>query len=171
MTGPYVTGATCELLTDEHYGWALRQSVQASKRRCLCSIFIIDLKTPCAANCITDVIDDLADARWRGVDVRVLVGGSRSTFAIGEAAAIAVAHLTDRGIPSRWLTSDKAARGSHAKNVVVDEAVLLGSHNWSPGAFHRDTQDSVRITSAALAEYLAALFEARWTSDGTDRDG
>jgi phosphatidylserine/phosphatidylglycerophosphate/cardiolipin synthase-like enzyme len=149
---------------------ALRHGIQTAERRCLCSIFIIDLKTRCTApSCVADVVDDLRDAQWRGVDVRMLVGGSRSTFAIAEAAAVAVAHLDTHGIPSRWLTSEKAVRGSHAKTVVIDETVLLGSHNWSPGAFQADTQDSVLIRSAALAERFAAVFEGRWTDERSAR--
>jgi len=164
---PYVTGATCELLVDGEYSQALRQSIQSAQRRCLCSLFIIDLKTRCTGNCISDVIDDLWEAHWRGVDVRVLIGGSRSTFAIAEAAAIALAHLTERGIPGRWLTWEKDVRGSHSKTVIADETLLLGSHNWSPGSFHKDTQDSVRITSAPLAAYFSELFESRWVNHAT----
>jgi len=171
VKAPYVTGATCELLVDEQYSQALRHSIQSAQRRCLCTIFIIDLKSRCPANCVADVIDDLEAAHWRGVDVRVLIGGSRSSFEIGEAAAIAFEHLAARCIPSRWLTSDKSARGNHAKAVIADETVLLGSHNWSPGSFHKDTQDSVCITSAPLAEYFAGLFESSWFDDGSSRNG
>jgi phosphatidylserine/phosphatidylglycerophosphate/cardiolipin synthase-like enzyme len=163
VNAPYVTGAACELLTDSDYVTTLRRSIQGAERRCLSTIFIIDLKTRCTApHCVIDVVEDLRDAQWRGVDVRVLIGGSRSTFAIAEAAAVATAHLDDVGLPSRWLTSEKGVRGSHAKVVVADDTVLLGSHNWTPGAFHADTQDSVLIDSEALAEYFAARFEARW---------
>jgi phosphatidylserine/phosphatidylglycerophosphate/cardiolipin synthase-like enzyme len=159
---PFVTGASCELLPDGAYSLALRQSLQSATRRCLCSMFIIDVEGQCSTHCVTDVIEDLEEAVWRGLDVRVLIGGSRSTFAIAQAAAIAVEHLTARGIPARWLTAERGVRGSHAKTVVADASVLLGSHNWSPGAFHRDTQDSVRIGSAALAEFLAIDFDTRW---------
>jgi phosphatidylserine/phosphatidylglycerophosphate/cardiolipin synthase-like enzyme len=171
VSAPFVVGATCELLQDRDYGPALRQSVQSSARRCLCSLFIIDLKARCSGHCAAEVVDDLEDAVWRGVDVRVLIGGSRSTFAIAEAAAIAVEHLTARGIPARWLTAERGVRGSHAKTVVADETVLLGSHNWSPGSFNRDTQDSVRIASAPLAEFLAIDFESRWLDAGASNRG
>jgi phosphatidylserine/phosphatidylglycerophosphate/cardiolipin synthase-like enzyme len=128
-------------------------------------MFIIDLKSNCTTNCVGEIIDDLEEAKWRGVDVRVLIGGSRSTFAIAEAAAIAHDHLSARAIPNRWLTSTKGERGSHAKTVVADESVLLGSHNWSPGAFHNQTQDSIRIVSPSLAEYFAERFERQWRTD------
>ena len=162
MNLPYVTGASCQLLVDEQYVTALRQAIQTSTRRCCCSLFIIDLKTRCNENCVSDVVDDLSEAAWRGVDVRVLVGGSRSTFEIAEAAVIAVAHLEARSVQSRWLTAEEGVRGSHSKIVVADEAVLIGSHNWSPGSFHSETQDSVLVRSAALAEYVVSLFDRRW---------
>ena len=171
MNAPYVIGASCELLVDEHYVSALRQAIQTSVRRCYCTMFIIDLKTRCVQNCVSNVLDDLGEAVWRGVDVRVLIGGSRSTFEIAEAAAIAVAHLEARSVPSRWLTEEKGVRGSHSKIVVADESVLLGSHNWSPGSFQSDVQDSVLIRSAPLAEYMASQIERRWAEAASDAHG
>jgi len=165
MTAPMVTGAMCELVVDEHYRDALRCAIQSATRRCLVSMFIIDLKSRCTINCVGEVIDDLEEAQWRGADVRVLIGGSRSTFAIAEAAAVAQDQLSARGIPNRWLTSIKGVRGSHAKVVIADETVMLGSHNWSPGAFFRQTQDSIRIVSLPLAEYFAGQFEQQWGAD------
>ena len=84
MSAPFVAGATCELLEDGDYSRALRQSVQSAARRCLCSLFIIDLKARCSGQCVADVVDDLEDAVWRGVDVRVLIGGSRSLIVFPE---------------------------------------------------------------------------------------
>jgi phosphatidylserine/phosphatidylglycerophosphate/cardiolipin synthase-like enzyme len=164
VSGPTAVGVLCEHLRDEHYRDVLRYTIQSSMRRCLCTVFIIDLKARCTTNCVAEVIDDLEEAQWRGVDVRVLIGGSRSTFAIAEAAAVAIAQLTARGLPCHWLTSTRGERGSHAKIVVADETVLLGSHNWSPGAFLQQTQDSVRLVSPPLAEYFAGEFERRWSA-------
>lgn len=164
MTAPTFLDAMCELVVDDLYRDVLRREIQSAVRRCLVTMFIIDLKSHCITNCVVEVIDDLEEAKWRGVDVRVLIGGSRSTFAIAEAAAIAQDHLSSRAIPNRWMTSTKGERGSHAKMVVIDETVLLGSHNWSPGAFYSDTQDSIRIVSKSLAEYFAVEFERGWRS-------
>jgi phosphatidylserine/phosphatidylglycerophosphate/cardiolipin synthase-like enzyme len=45
---------------------------------------------------------------------------------------------------------------------VIDNTVLIGSHNWSGGAFSDQNQESVAIRSAGLAEHVAAIFENQW---------
>lgn len=82
-------------------------------------------------------------------------------MAIAEASEAARARALDLGVPCRWLTS-VPVRGSHAKLVVCDERVLLGSHNWSAGAFDGQVQDSVLVESADLAAHLAPTFERDW---------
>jgi phosphatidylserine/phosphatidylglycerophosphate/cardiolipin synthase-like enzyme len=96
------------------------------------------------------------------VDVRLLIGGSRTNFEIAEISDLARARALQLGIPCRWLTS-RDVRGSHAKVVVADHETLVGSHNWSPGAFGDDqTQDSLWVASADLAAYLASEFRTQW---------
>ena len=71
-------------------------------------------------------------------------------------------------VPNSLLTNSPRLKDA---KTVADETVLLGSHNWSPGSFNRDTQDSVRIASAPLAEFLAIDFESRWLEAGVTNRG
>ncbi len=41
--------------------------------------------------------------------------------------------------------------------------MLLGSHNWSPGALAGQIQDSILIRDMALAGYFVTRFEAQWS--------
>jgi phosphatidylserine/phosphatidylglycerophosphate/cardiolipin synthase-like enzyme len=110
----------------------------------------------------------LADASWRGVDVRVVVGGSRDNYQIAAIAAAARAVLADAGVPTRWLSA-RPGRGSHAKLIISDDFVLTGSHNWSPGAFDgSQVQDSVVVSSPSLAGALHMhVFEPQWLTAET----
>jgi phosphatidylserine/phosphatidylglycerophosphate/cardiolipin synthase-like enzyme len=103
----------------------------------------------------------MRDARWRGVRVQLLVGGSRSNLLIAETAEIARYVAIELGVPCRWLTSQDV-RGSHAKTIICDEHVLTGSHNWSAPAFSGQVQDSILIESAEMSAYLMAYFERQW---------
>jgi phosphatidylserine/phosphatidylglycerophosphate/cardiolipin synthase-like enzyme len=151
-------------IADQAYLPALLGLVAEARRRLLCSMFIVDVTPRLAGGFeIDDILGALAEARWRGVEVRLLIGGSRDNLALAEVAEAARARALTLGLSCRWLTS-REVRGSHAKIVIADEHVLTGSHNWSPGAVagSDQTQDSVLVRSADLAAVLTARFEAQW---------
>jgi phosphatidylserine/phosphatidylglycerophosphate/cardiolipin synthase-like enzyme len=157
-----VKGGRAQLVSDDGYLPVLRSMIADARRSCLCSLFLIDLAPRHDRELLVDsVLRDLAAAHWRGVDVRLLIGGSRDNLEIAEAADLARARALQLGIPARWATS-RPIRGSHAKFVLVDEQVLTGSHNWSVGAFTSQTQDSVVVASRDIAAYVAGLFERQW---------
>lgn len=157
-----VLDARARLVADDEYLPQIRALVAGARQTCLCSMFIVDLTPRVHGRPIVDsVLADLAEARWRGVDVRLLIGGSRDNTEIAETADVARARALQFGIPVRWVTSHPR-RGTHAKLVIVDDFVLTGSHNWSAGAFTNQTQDSVLVASKDLALYLTAMFERSW---------
>ena len=150
------------LVSDRRYRTVVQGMIERARQRVWASMFIVDLD-PAAdpAHAVLDVLQALAAAQWRGADVRLIVSGSRDNLAMAEAAATAVAVARQMKIPTRWLGA-RARRGSHAKYVIADDEVLLGSHNWSASAFLASTQDSVWLRAPALAAYLCALFAAQW---------
>ena len=168
MTAPLVpvgvVDARARLVSDADYLPVILDLVDRARATCLCSVFIVDL-APSRDRVLSvgEVLRALAAARWRGVDVRLLVGGSRENLEIAETADVARARALALGIPCRWATS-KPGRGSHAKFVVADDAVLTGSHNWSPGAFGGQVQDSLLLRSVDLAAYVASIFERQWAT-------
>ena len=173
MTGaPISTGsANVRILSDTDYYEALLPSVRTSQNRILCSMFIVDLTPPRdPKGLVYQLLVDCAGAAWRGVDVRILIGGSRTNFEIGRLAAVASHVGRSLGIETRWLTHYDV-RGSHMKMVIKDNRVFIGSHNWSVGAFTNQTQDSIAIESETLAEYLTEIFETQWSrADGNVAD-
>lgn len=157
-----VSGGRVRLISDEGYLSAVRSLIAEAERRVLCSMFIVDLwpwRDP--ALTVDTVLLQLQAAAWRGCDVRLLIGGSRSNLQLAELADAARARALNLGLACRWLTKHRA-RGSHAKLVISDDRVLTGSHNWSFGAFTNQTQDSIAVESVALAATLAQQFEAQW---------
>lgn len=160
-----VEGGEVRLVRDTDYGPEVLRLVRGARERCWCSLFIVDLhpgRDPELA--VPGVLRELAVATWRGVDARLLLGGSRSNLAIAHAVTTTLMVARHLGIPSRGLARDQ--RGSHVKLVVADDWVLTGSHNWSPGSFGGETQDSVAVRSADLASGLAALFRGQWRRAG-----
>jgi phosphatidylserine/phosphatidylglycerophosphate/cardiolipin synthase-like enzyme len=157
-----VVGAKVKLISDEQYQSALHGLITNASQYCLCNEFIVDLSPVRDRELLVySILLDLRAAAWRGVDTRLLVGGSRSNFEIARSAEFARSAAGKLGIPCRWMTSHKR-QSTHAKWVVVDDWVLLGSHNWSSGAFSQETQDSILVQSRDLAAHLHFKFEEEW---------
>lgn len=151
------------LVSDRRYPKVLSSMIERASERVWASLFMVDLDVAAdRKHAVLGIVNELAATQWRGADVRLIVSGSRDNFAIAEAAATAVAVSRQMGIPTKWLGA-RARRGSHAKFVIADNEVLLGSHNWSPSAFLGSTQDSAWFESPSLAAYLCSLFAAQWT--------
>lgn len=157
-----VKQARVRLLPDNSYRPALNSAVQNAFRRVLCSIFIVDVSPGRDRTLMVDsLLVELGAAKWRGADVRLLIGGSRTNFDIAQLAVAARTRAQSLRIPCRALMA-LPVRGSHSKMVITDDTVFLGSHNWSPGAFSNQVQDSISIESKALSAVLSDLFEMQW---------
>jgi phosphatidylserine/phosphatidylglycerophosphate/cardiolipin synthase-like enzyme len=141
--------------------------ISGAYRRCLCSLFIVDIDPARDHDLqVNRLLEHLARMTWRGADTRLLIGGSHSNVAIAEASQAALGVGRGLGIDTRWLSAH-VGRGSHAKLVVADDRVLLGSHNWSGGALGgQQRQDSLLIVSADLAAYFSAVFDDQWDRAG-----
>jgi phosphatidylserine/phosphatidylglycerophosphate/cardiolipin synthase-like enzyme len=154
--------AEVRLVHDDAYPRELRRLIREASERVWCSLFLIDVDPRLDRELeVAGVLRDLATARWRGVDVRLLIGGSRSNLEIAQAAATAFTIASRLRIPTRGL-GERDLRGSHCKVVVADDWVLTGSHNWSVGAFSAQIQDSVAVHSRDLAAYCANAILEQW---------
>ena len=149
-------------VSDEEYPTILKSMVAHCRERCFCSIFIVDLSPERDKEHLVDsVLLELQSALWRGVDVRLLIGGSRTNFEIAQIGLAAKSRAEQLKIPCRLMES-KDVRGSHIKMVIADNLVLAGSHNWSAGAFTNQTQDSILIDSGDMASNLVSTFKYQW---------
>lgn len=154
--------ATVSLVSDGRYYDTVRQLFEHVTKCCLASVFIVDLKAHDDPDIkILQLLRALQDGTWRGVEVKLLVGGSRENLAIAEACHIARDVAVSLGIDCRLVTSEER-RGSHVKLVTVDDYVLSGSHNWSLSAFSGQIQDSLLVKSPAMAAYMRAVFYQQW---------
>lgn len=158
----FFDGVSLSRVSDGAYASVVVELLRATRRSALCSLFIVDhalARDPMLR--VDGVLVELAAARWRGVDARLLIGGSRTNHMIGRATLLAHARARELGIPCRLAAAGKA-ENTHAKLVVADDWVLTGSHNWAAGIFGDQTQDSVLLRGAALAASLGEYFERSW---------
>nr|HET7860361.1 phospholipase D-like domain-containing protein [Caldimonas sp.] len=158
----------CGMVHDGQYHPTVVRLLRNSESRCHCSVFIVDhdLRRDVEFR-VDSVLVELASAAWRGVDVKLLIGGSRRNREIRDSALLARARARDLGIDVRLAAASKKNE-SHAKLVVTDRHVLLGSHNWSRGMFGTETQDSVLLESSSLAAALDTYFAGSWLKAARD---
>ena len=155
------------LIPDAEYLGFVRRLFSDAKRRCFASLFLTGVGSWRAREFDMDgLLLALVEARWRGVDARLLVGGARTSPAMIQMAEAARKRARVLRVPCRWLTSIPKVAG-HAKVVIADDHVLVGSHNWTDGGFNGKS-DSVCVASASLAHRLEKRFEQQWAEAGQE---
>lgn len=159
----YISETKVTAIYDEQYFNVLLDLIAKTRIRFYCSLFIID-STPVKADPVVQIMFKLKELSWKGVDVRLLIGGSRDNFEIASRSLQARMFATSIGLKCIWTTNLQAMKGSHEKYIVADTKVLSGSHNWSEGSMTNQIQDSVMIESIALSNYLAFKFEKNWNA-------
>ena len=158
-----VLDGAARLVADADFLPVATRIVGAANRAVHASYFIVDVspyRGP--ALLVNALLYELEAAVWRGVDVRVVLGGSRDNPDILEACIGGALRLKALGVPVRLLTSRDISRTTHVKLLLADDWVLTGSHNLSGGALSSETQDSILVASAPLAAYLDSRFESQW---------
>jgi phosphatidylserine/phosphatidylglycerophosphate/cardiolipin synthase-like enzyme len=105
------------------------------------------------------------DAARRGVEVRILLSGA---WYVREENAATVEWLNRRaereGLPLAARVAEPGNRFEkvHAKGVVADDTVLVGSLNWNRHASRENREVVVALESEAAADYFTTVFEADW---------
>lgn len=161
-----VKNPTLELIHNQEYYPAVQSLFRNAQELILASLFIVDdspkLQFP---NLVDQLLQSIRDAVWRGINVKLIIGGSRNNEIISKVCITAVLRARQLGIPCRLL-SKTDPNSSHKKVVIVDDYILLGSHNWSLGAFTDQVQDSILVKSKALAAYLCQFLSDDWNRAG-----
>lgn len=115
----------------------------------------------------------LGEARWRGLDVRVLLNDFHSDDGY-EGNYPAALFLSELGVPTRWFVGWEGSRRktSHSKFIVIDKRlVVVGSHNWTRNALVASDESAFALESSHLAARLAGTFISGWerTSDNVEQ--
>jgi hypothetical protein len=131
----------------DHYS-QLRESIAAARARILVVMYLM-VSGEVEGHPVLTLIRDLEAAKARGVDVLVIIDDHRAAR-----NALAIRQLKDRGIDVRHAGGDRI---THAKLVVADDEVFVGSANWSTLALTGgNIESTVRVRDHALADRLYA---------------
>ncbi len=103
--------------------------------------------------------DALIGARKRGVDVRILLDKSDWNPSIEKDNKEMIEYLKKGEIDAKF---DSGKKTLHAKLIVIDDTVIIGSTNLGFSALERNNEASVLIRNQETDDYYRAYFEELW---------
>ncbi|QFU83479.1 phospholipase D-like domain-containing protein [Natronorubrum aibiense] len=116
----------------------------------------------------TAVLEATIDAARRGVDVKILLDSTWYNEAENDALTKALRQLAaDESLPLEAKLVDETDRFKkiHAKGVVIDREVVVGSANWNDNAFENNREVLVAVHGTEIAAYYAAVFDDDWAGN------
>jgi len=148
-----------ELLPDQKYFEVVSKLIASANKSVHVIMFAMkyDPRESAETDPANALIELLASARRRGLDVRVVVDDVTK-----QSYPETIEFLKSRNVPVRL--DPKAGVTTHAKVVIVDgEWVVIGSHNWTESALKENHEYSVLIRSSEIAARVEDYFEELWS--------
>ena len=105
---------------------------------------------------VNRLVEALAAAHGRGLDVAVAMDLSDYNATLNQVNAPAKAYLAAAGVA---VYDDAEKVTTHAKMILADDCVVIGSANWGYDALERRNETCVVIRDAEIAAYFAAYFD------------
>ncbi len=170
MSGPFrldmMPLARAARLDGRDYLYGTIAFIRRARERILVTQFIVDADPRHDVDReVRHLCHLLAEARWRGVDVRVLLNSFQRDDGTWEWNWAAADFLSANGVPTRWFAAGEGSPRStlHSKYTVFDGAIVtVGSHNWSSNAFRSSQESACAVDSPGLAMLLRSSFESAW---------
>jgi phosphatidylserine/phosphatidylglycerophosphate/cardiolipin synthase-like enzyme len=107
----------------------------------------------------TRLVDSLATAAQRGVDVHVILEKSDYNSTLNRLNRETARRLLKGGVVVRF---DRQSVTTHAKMLIADDKVIIGSANWGYQALMQRHEASVLIDHPRLAQYFKGYFTTIW---------
>jgi len=148
----YSRSQTCpedriEVLNDEKYLYYILNRIKSAKREIDIIMFSIykSEKT-------SELIDELINARNRGVMVRVILEEEVGSNILAQSK------LSSKNVLVKFHDSKK----THNKFVIIDDTVIVGSHNWTDKALFENKESSIALANKLVVEEEKRYFETLW---------
>uniref|UniRef100_A9AAK4 Phospholipase D/Transphosphatidylase n=1 Tax=Methanococcus maripaludis (strain C6 / ATCC BAA-1332) TaxID=444158 RepID=A9AAK4_METM6 len=150
----YSRSLTCpedriEVLNDEKYYYYVLNRIKYAKKEIDVIMFSIYLNPK-----ISELIDELVNARKRGVMVRVILEEEVGSNILAQSK------LSSQHILVKFHDSKK----THNKLIIVDDTVIVGSHNWTDKALFENNESGIAISNENVLKEEKEYFESLWRS-------
>jgi phosphatidylserine/phosphatidylglycerophosphate/cardiolipin synthase-like enzyme len=159
---PAVESGAVKTVVNRQYFPEVLDLFNAATQRIRVVMYGINYSPKYAGSKVNQLVEALAAARARGVDVAVAVDLSDYNHLLNKVNAPAKKFLDDAGVA---IFDDPLKTTTHAKVVVADGCAVIGSVNWGKDALENRNEACVAIRDPAVVEAFAAYF-GRVVADG-----
>ena len=137
---------------DSSYKHGVQNIIRGAKKSIYTEMYVLSSE---------DIINDLIDAKERGVDVRVILD-PHNAYTGWSPNGKTFDTLKKAGVDVRWYKVEPTQR-MHAKWTVVDgEETLIGSGNWSHKGFNTNRELGADIKDEETANVFRDQFRYDW---------
>jgi len=107
------------------------------------------------------ILKDLVDAKKRGVEVKVLLEGGEDYLGedFRKKSIASSEYLKKNGVEVKF---DESGTTTHAKFLVTESSVIVGSTNWSYSAIYKNNEANVLIRSKSMVDFFEKYFNEKW---------
>mgnify|MGYP003589043890 CR=1 FL=1 len=153
---PPVESGAVKTVVNRQYFPEVMGLFNAATQRIRVVMYGINYSPKYAGSKVNQLVEALAAARARGVDVAVAIDLSDYNALLNKVNGPAKEFLAGAGVA---VFDDDLQVTTHAKMIVADDAVVIGSVNWGKDAIERRNETGVAIRDPAVAAYFAAYFD------------
>jgi HKD family nuclease len=157
-THAFCSPADITPLTNQEYFPATQKAISHAKKSIFVVMYLISFNKEDKKQKATQLMDELAKAKDRGVEVKVILDYQKDGFKTNasEDNLKAFSFLKEKGIEVYF---DSVGSYTHTKAIVIDKRIIIsGSHNWTDAALTRNNEVSFLIDSSKLAKQLLDEF-------------
>ena len=159
---PTGKSTVAKLYADGGYASVAGPAIDAAKTRILLCTYGMNIDPGSTTSSVTLLADKLGKAVKRGVKILVLLDQSGDWAEIGnDINAASGEYLKKLGVT---VYTDPVDKITHAKFLVVDDAVVLGSNNWGYGGFESYHEVGLKTSETKVVAGLVEYFEKIWTA-------
>ena len=152
---PSLASGTVKTLVNRQYFPEVMGLFNAATQRIRVVMYGISYSPKYAGSKVNRLVEALAAARMRGVDTAVVIDLSDYNALLNKVNLPAKEYLANAGVA---VYDDPAGITTHAKMIVADDAVVIGSVNWGKDALEVRNEAGVVVRDPAVADWFADYF-------------
>lgn len=158
---PKGTSKLVTLYADGGYFGLAAPLIDAAKSRIMLCVYGMNIDQSSATAEVTQLAKKLGAAVGRGVKVQVLLEQNADPLQIGnEINGASGSYLAKLGCKVR---NDPGFVITHAKFLIVDNVLMLGTNNWGYGGFTAYHEIGAKTADAKLVQSAVDYFGKIWT--------
>lgn len=147
--------------TDQGYFDVASKLIKKASKHIEITSYAMNLNPFFKDGAVKDLVNELVAAKQRGATVRIILDQSPWEKQNTELNVTAIAELKKLGLTDSRLDPEQTI--THAKLLIVDDAVIVGTNNWSKGGFEDYHEAGVRTYETAVVDTMLAYFEGIWS--------